>query len=68
MQDFRDNEKKQFKMTASWPFRILFLRNLSWVILVSSQFVLHAWSRYFALFLSYVNITKLLKMAARRPF
>ena len=24
MQDFRDNEKKQLKMTASWPFYILF--------------------------------------------
>ena len=34
MQDFRDNEKKQLKMTASGPFWILFLRNLSWVILV----------------------------------
>ena len=35
MQDFRDNEKKkQLKMTASWPFWILFLWNLPWVILV----------------------------------
>ena len=34
MQDFRDNEKKHLKMTASWPFCILLLQNLSWVILV----------------------------------
>ena len=37
MQDFRDNEKKkQLKMTVSQPFWILFLRNLSGVILVST--------------------------------
>ena len=34
MQHFRDNEKKQLKMTVSRPFWILFLQNLSWVILV----------------------------------
>ena len=33
LQDFRE-EKKQLKITASWLFLILFLRNLSWVILV----------------------------------
>ena len=34
MQEFRDNEKKKFKMAASGPFWISFLRNLSWVISV----------------------------------
>ena len=34
MQDFRDNEKKQLKLTTKRPFWILFLRNLLWVILV----------------------------------
>ena len=66
MQHFRDNETKQLKMTGSRPFRILFLQNLSWV----EHFVLYAWSSYFALILSCVDITKILKfkMAARQPF
>ena len=33
MQDHRNNDKQRLKMVASWPFWILFLRNLSWVIL-----------------------------------
>ena len=69
MQHFRDNEKKQIKMTVSRPFFILFLQNyitLSPYILFS----MHAWSSYFALILSSVNITKFLKfkIAARPPF
>ena len=59
MQDNRDNEKKQLKITVSLPFWILFLPNLSWVILVSLHFVLYAWSIYFALFLYYLIITEL---------
>ena len=34
MQDFKNNEKKQLKMTTSRLFWILLLRNLLWVILV----------------------------------
>ena len=34
MQHLRDKEEKQLKMTVSRPFGILFLQNLSWVILV----------------------------------
>ena len=34
MQDFRDDEKKTNKIATSRPFFLLFLRNLSWVILV----------------------------------
>ena len=34
MQDFQNKEKKQLQMTAMHSFRILFLRNLSWVILI----------------------------------
>ena len=34
MQNSRDNEKKQLKMTVSRLFCILFLQNLEWVILV----------------------------------
>ena len=34
MQDFRDNEEKQFKRATSRPFLFLFLRNLSWFMLV----------------------------------
>ena len=60
MQDFRGNEKKQLKMTARWPFWILFLRNLS-LSYPCIYFVLYSWSSHFALFLSYINITKLLK-------
>ena len=37
---------------------------------VRPHIVLYAWSSFFALFLSYVNITKFLKfkMTAKRPF
>ena len=34
MQDFQDKEQKQLQMTAIHSFWILFLRNLSWVILM----------------------------------
>ena len=33
MQDFRDNEKKQLKMTDNLPFWILFLQETSYYIL-----------------------------------
>ena len=63
MQHFRNQEKKQLKLTVSRPFWIfLFLQNLSWVILVRVlHFVLYAWCSYFAMILSCANITKLLK-------
>ena len=71
MQDFREDEKKTIKMTASRPFWILFLRNFHGLSLCESlHFVLYARSNYFALFLSSVNIAKLIKfkMAARPLF
>ena len=50
MQHFRDNEKKQLKMTVSRPFWILFLQNYQGLSLCESlHFVLYAWSSYFAL-------------------
>ena len=72
MQHFRDNEKKkQLEMTVSRPFWFYFCKIYHELSLCESlNFVLYAWSSYFALILSCVNITKLLKfkMAARQPF
>ena len=59
-------------MTVSRPFSLLFLQIFSHGLSSSEslQFVLYAWSSYFALILKCLNITKLLKlkMTARPPF
>ena len=56
MQDFRDNDKKTIKND----------RQLAILYFISA----YAWTSFFALFLSYVNISKFLKfkMTAKRPF
>ena len=59
MQDFRDNEKKNGRLVTfldfmSAKFGMAYPCN-------TLHFVLYAWCSYFPLFLSYVNITKLLK-------
>ena len=54
-------------MAEWWPFWILSMKKLSWVI----PYILFAIHRPdILLFFSYVNITKLLKfkMAAKQPF
>ena len=62
MQDFLDNEKKRVKMAVGRPFWILILRKLSWVILVKPYiFVFIHGVDISHCFMSYVNITKLLK-------
>ena len=71
MQHLRDNEEKQWKMTVTRPFLFYFCKLYHGLYLCESlHFVLYAWSSYFALISSCVNITKLLefKMAARPPF
>ena len=67
MQDVRDNEKKTIKNDRQLAI-LEICHGLS--LCETSHFVLCAWSSFFALFLSYVNITKFLKfkMAAKRPF
>ena len=61
MQDFRDSEKKTIKMTDRQLAILEICHGLS--LCESSHFVLYGWSSFFALFLSYVNITKFLKFA-----
>ena len=71
MQHFRDNEKKQLKMTVSRLFGFYFCKIYHGLSLCESlHFVLYAWSSYFALILNCVNVTKLLKFkkAARQLF
>ena len=71
MQDFQDNEKKHLKMTTSRLFWIRFLRNCHGLFLCEPlHFGIYAWSSYFDLFLSCLNITNSLKfkMATRPPF
>ena len=64
--------QKQLKMSASCHFEFYLAAKFFMVVLCESlHFVLYnACCSYFALFSSYVNITKLLKfeMAAKRPF
>ena len=58
MQDFSD-EKKLFKLATLDFISARFVMGYPCV----RHFGLYSWSRYFALFLSYVNITKLLKFS-----
>ena len=58
MQDSRDNEKKTIKNDRQLAI-LKICHGLS--LCESSHFVLYAWSSFFALFLSYVNITTFLK-------
>ena len=66
MQHFRDHEKKQLNVTTFGFYFCKIYHGLS--LCESLYFVLYAWSSYFALILSCVNIKKLLKMAARPTF
>ena len=71
MQDFRGNEKKTIKNDRQLAILDFISKIRHWLSLCeSSHFVLYAWSSFFALFLSYLNIIKLLtfKMVAKRPF
>ena len=71
MQDFWENEKKTVKNDRqSTILNFISAKCFIVVLCESLHFVLYAWCSYFALFLSYVNITQLLKlkMAAKRPF
>ena len=70
MQDFRENVKKTIKNDRQ--LAILDFISAKFVIsghgltlCESSHFVLYAWSSFFALFLSYVNLTKFLKFKKR---
>ena len=72
VQDFRDNERKNNKiLPLAGYFKFYFCEICHGLSLLdSTHFVLYAWSSFFALFLSYVNITIFLnfKMAAKRLF
>ena len=62
MQDFRDNEKKRFKWPPVGHLRFYFCELCHGLSLCETlHFVLYSRSSYFALPLSYVNITKLLE-------
>ena len=61
MQDFRDDEKKLFKMTVSRQILDFYFSEICHGLFLceSLHFVLYAWSSCFALFLSCKNIEKL---------
>ena len=63
MQDFRNNKKKTIKIGY---FGFYFCEICHGLFLCeSSHFVLYVWSSFFALFLSYVNITKLVALVIK---
>ena len=66
MQDFRDNEKKNGRLAAILDF--ISAKFYMGYPCETLHFVLNAWSSYFAIFLCYVNIIKILKfkMAGKR--
>ena len=68
MQDFRENDKKTIKNDDQSAILNFISAKFVMVVLCESlHFVLYAWCSYFALFLSYVNITKLLKFFLKWP-
>ena len=71
MQDFQDKEKKPLRMNACRHFKFYFCTIFHGLSLCDTlHFVLHSWSSYYVLSLSYINITKLpkFKMTAKRSF
>ena len=71
MHYFWDNEKKQLKWPSVGHFGFYFCTIYHGLSLCEAlHVVLYAWSSYFALILSCLNIKKLLKfkMTARQPF